>query len=105
MNNDSRPLIYISIMFLIFSCVGLGYGLFFFGWGVGKGSNGSVISPSAIIVVGLILSSANGIAMNIISDQIRKKIDALPQILKVGAPLATFFITLVLSIIIALMNI
>lgn len=107
MNDDNSSMaIYISIMTLVFSCVGLGYGLLFFGWGP-KGTLEEVaISPRVIIVIGLVLATINGMASNVLSGQIEERLknSSPSNALKVGIPLAVFLITLVLSILIAIMS-
>jgi hypothetical protein len=104
MNNDSRMLVYLSIIALVLSCVVLGYSLIFFGLGPQKPLNGTIISPGVIVVVGLIIAAINGIASSILSGQLEKKLDTLSPVLKVGIPLIIFLATLALTILIALMS-
>ena len=105
MNDDSRIAVYLSIMTLIFSCVGLGYGLLFFGWGPRIAADEVVISTKAIVVVGLVLAAMNGMASNILSTYIQEKLVSLQsKKIKLGIPLIVFLITLAISIVIALMN-
>ncbi len=105
MNDDSRMAIFISTMTLIFSCVGLGYGLLFFGWGPKASLIGVSISPGVIIVAGIVVATINGLASNVLSDQLAKKVGTMPPVLRVGIPLTVLLITLALSIFIALMSI
>ena len=106
MNNDkdSRMLVYISLMALIFSCVVLGYSLIFFGFGSQDTSNGKSIPPSLIIIAGLVIATINGMASNILADEVGEKIKSFKPPLKYGIPLAVFLITLTLSIYIAIMS-
>ena len=104
MNNDSRMLIYVCVMTLLFSCVGLGYSLVFFGWGPGKSLSTGPISPS-LIAIALISGAVNAIATNIISDRIKTKLETLHPILIKILPWIVFFATLAISILIALISI
>lgn len=104
MNNDSRMLVYISLMALVLSCIVLGYSLIFFGFGPQKTLHGTTISPGVIIIAGLAIAAINGIASSILSDQLGKKLESLSPILKFGIPLAVFLMTLAISILIALMS-
>lgn len=104
MNGDSRMAIYISVMTLILSCVGLGYGVFFWGWGAGSKLDVVEISPGLIISVGLIIAAVNGVSANLLSDQLSKRMTALHPTLRFGIPLAVFLVTLALSLLIALVN-
>ncbi len=105
MNDDSRMAIYISVMVMVLSCVVLGYGLVFFGWGPKINLNRVSILPESIVVAGLIIATINGIAGNVLSDQLGKKLDTLSPTLKFGIPITAFLSTLALSIFIALLSI
>ena len=104
MNDNSRMLIYISIMSLISGCVLLVYGLLFFGLDIGSGFGRVNISPSIIVVAGTVVAAVMGIASGILSDHLSKKIDNLSPRLRIGLPLIIVFIALLTSIGIALMS-
>lgn len=104
MNEDSRMAIYISVLTLIFSCVGLGYGLLFFGWGSQTGFGKISVSPGLIVSAGLVIATINGLASNVLSEQLGKMTRHLSPILRFGIPLTVLLITLFLSILIALMS-
>src|SRR5688500_8269573 len=98
MNNDSRMLIYLSIMALVFSCVVLGYSLVFFGWGPQTNLDGISILPMTIVAAGIVFAAINAIASNVLSDQLGKKLESFSPTLKFGIPITTFLLTLALSI-------
>lgn len=104
MNEDSRMAIYISVMTLVFSCVGLGYGFLFFGWGSQTGFGKISVSPGLIVGAGLVIATINGLASNVLSEQLGKKIESMSPIIRVGIPLIVLLVTLLLSILIALMS-
>ena len=106
MNSDSRMLIYLSIMALVFSCVVLGYSLVFFGWGPQKNLDGISILPTTIIAAGIVFAAINAIASNVLSAQLGKKLDtlSLSPALKFGIPVTAFLLTLALSILVAFLS-
>jgi hypothetical protein len=97
-------LIYLSIMTLVFSCVVIGYSLFFFGLGPQSDLSGVSILPVTIVAVGLVIAAINAIASNILSDQLGKKLETLSPALRVGIPFTAFLLTLALSILIAFLS-
>lgn len=104
MNQDSRMLAFLSIMALVFSCVMIVYGFAFFGWRSNISFHSETISPGIIVAIGIVLTFINGIAANILSDQLSEKIKQLPTLVRVGIPLGAAVITLVFSILFALMS-
>ncbi len=104
MNDDTRILVYLSVMALLLSCVGAIYGLVLFGGDILPETAGNRISPITIIVIGLIVSFVNGLSMNIISDQISEKMKRLPSVIKFGLPILAAILTLAISIIIAIIS-
>ncbi|KXK15505.1 MAG: hypothetical protein UZ14_CFX002000526 [Chloroflexi bacterium OLB14] len=92
-------------MTLVFTCVVLGYSLLFFGWELEGGSNEIFISPQIIVVIGLIIAAINGIASNILAEQLGKGLEKLSPFLKTGIPVIVFLFTIILSIFIALLSI
>jgi hypothetical protein len=103
-NNNSRMLMYLSIMALLFGCIVFGYSLFFFGFGIQKPAQGALISPSFTAVAGVIISSVMGIASGILSDQLGDHIKSMKSILRIGIPLIVFLAALALTIFITLLN-
>lgn len=100
-------LVYISVLTLLFSCIVLSYSLVFFGFGPHQPIQGITISPSIIVVVGLVITAINGIASSIISNQLGDLLNSsksLSPILKVGIPLIVFLVTLATTIFIYVMN-
>jgi len=85
-NSNSRMLIYLSIMSLILSCVLIGYGLLFFGWGPQENLTGVSILPTIIVVAGLIIAAMNSIASNILSNQIGRNLETWSPLLRLGIP-------------------
>jgi hypothetical protein len=96
--------IYISIMTLVFSCVGLGYGLLLFGWGPKNDLSGVFISSRTIIIAGIVAATINGLASNVLSDQLVQKNKFKSPVLRIGIPLVVLLITLAFSIFIALIG-
>ncbi len=103
-NSDSRMLIYLSIMVLIFSCVVIGYSLIFFGLGPQNDPGELSISPTVIVIAGVIIAALSAIATNVLSEQLAKKLETLPPALRYGIPAITFLLTLALSIFIAFLS-
>lgn len=105
MSQDTRILIYLSIMALVLSCAAIIYGFIFVGDGVSPLPGKIEVSPFIIIVIGIVLSFINGISTNILSDQISAKLNLLPRYLRLGLPVTVAILTLALSFIIAVMSI
>lgn len=104
MNHNSRMLIYLSVMALLLSCVTMGYGLLFFGWGNGKSFDSFESLPVIIIVAGIVIAFINAIATNLIAAELEKIIKKLPTVIRVGLPVAVALATLLLTILIALLS-
>lgn len=102
MNSNSRILIYLSIMTLVFSCVLLLYAALFYRWNLLNSPIEVTISPGIVIITGVILSGINGIAANVLSDQISKNVDRMHPLIRWGVPIGVFLLTLVTMVFVAL---
>jgi hypothetical protein len=78
------------------------YAAFFYRWNLLNSPTELTISPAIVIIAGVILSGGNGIAANVLSDQISKNVERMHPFLRWGVPIGVFLLTIVTMVFVAL---
>ena len=101
---DLRVLTYLSIMFLIVSCVAIIYGLVFFNQPLNTKTVNISYLPQIIITLGVVMAAANSIAANLVSDILSQSLGHTLRRTRVVLSISVFLITLGAGIVLALMS-